>query len=227
VKGLLIGLAVAVLILVGIDRVADFAAGRYAAERVAEQTANPGQVEVDFRGFPFLTQALRRTFGAVDVSARDARTAGLRIDRFEARLSQVRILSGDAVRAAAVTGRAVVSYAELNEVAQGSAQIGFGGDGLIKVTRTVTVLGQEVTVTARGRAGLQDGTLTVRPERVDDPGGPLGEVVRRLPIGRFEVQVPVQQFPDRLAVDVVPTESGVELRFRGTDLLLSGRSLTS
>jgi DUF2993 family protein len=226
VKPLLITLSVVVVLLVGLDRVADFAAGRYAAQRVAEQTQNPGNVRVDFRGFPFLTQALRRTFEAVDVTARDARVAGLRVDSVEMRLSDARLISDDTVRAQAVTGQATVAYSELNEAAQGGARVDYGGDGLVRVTRTLTVLGQQADVSALGRASVRDGVLTVIPERLESTSGPLGEVARRLPIGRFGVQVPVQRLPAGLSVDVVATEDGVDLRFSGTNVLLSGRSLT-
>jgi hypothetical protein len=221
VKGLLIALAVIAVLLVGADRAADFAAGRYAADRIAEQTQSVGAVSVDFRGFPFLTQAVRRTFGQVDVSASDAEAGGVRVERLDARLNDVRLLSRNAARAGSLTGRATMTYQELTDATQGEAQISYGGDDLIKVSRTVTVLGRQATVSAVGRVSVRDGVLTIRPVRFDGGGGPVSDAVRRLSLQPFAVDVPVPQLPGGIDVVAVrPAETGVELRVTGTDVLL-------
>jgi len=223
VKGVLIALAVIAVLLVGADRAADYAAGRYAADRIAEQTQSAGSVgsvAVNFRGFPFLTQALQRRFGRVDVTVSDAQAGGLRIEQLEARLSEARLQSGDAVRAGSLTGRATVAYAELTDATRGRAQLSYGGPGLIKITRTATVLGRQASVSVVGEPSVRDGVLIVRELRFDGYSGPIGDAVRRLPLGRFEFDVRIPQLPDRIDVDVSPHESGVELRFSGTDVLL-------
>jgi hypothetical protein len=223
VKVLLIGLAVIAGLLFAVDRVADLAAGRYAAQQIERQAPDLGDVSVDFRGFPFLTQALRRTFSAVDVTSTGAQPAGLGIARLDARLSEVRVLSRDTVRAGAVAGNAMLSYAELTEATAGEAQVSYGGNGLVKITRTFSLFGQEATVSAVGSAEIRDGVLTIQGERIEAPTGPLAQVARRLVPRQFRVQVPVQQLPTQLDIDVQATEGGVELRFSGTDVLLTSR----
>jgi hypothetical protein len=229
VKVLLIVLAAIAALVVAVDRVADVAAGRYAAQQIERRVPGAGEVDVDFRGFPFLTQAVRRTFDAVDVTTTGARSSGVRIDRLDVRLTEARVLSQDAIRAGAVTGRAALSYAELTAAAggaaEGAAEVAYGGDGLVKITRTVQVLGRETSVSAIGRAAVRDGVLTVQPERFEGLDGPLGEVVRRLSLGRFTVRVPVQQLPAGLDIDVNPTQNGVELRFTGTNVVLTSDAL--
>jgi hypothetical protein len=208
------------------DRDADVLAGRYAAQQIERQVPDVGDVGVDFRGFPFLTQAARRTFETIDVTAAGAQAAGVGVAQLDARLTDVRVLSRETVRAGAVTGAATLTYAELTDATAGQARISYGGDGLVKITRTVSLLGQEATVSAVGRAAVEDGVLTIQAERFEAPSGPLGQVVRQLSPGRFQVQVAVRQLPRRLDVDVAATESGVELRFTGTDVLLTSRAFT-
>jgi hypothetical protein len=224
VKGLLIALAVILLLLVGVDRVADLVAGRYAADRIVEQAPDSGSVAVDFRGFPFLTQAARRRFDRVEVTASGAVARGVRIEELDARLSDARVLSREAVRAGTVMGSAMVSYGELSEAAQDRARVSYGGNGRLKITRTVSVLGRQVSVSAVGRASIRDGVLRVRPERFETDSGPAGDVVRRLPLWGFAVDIALPQLPRGIDVDVAPGETGVELRFSGTDVLLTRSS---
>jgi DUF2993 family protein len=225
VRVLLIALAAIAALLVAVDRVADVAAGRYAAQRIEQQVPGAGEVDVDFRGFPFLTQAARRTFGAVDVTTTGAQASGVDIERVDVRLTEARVLSREAIRAGAVTGQATLSYAELTAATAGAAEVSYGGGDQVKITRTVQVLGRETAVTAVGRAAVRDGVLTVQAERFQGLDGPLGEVIRRLSLGRFVVRVPVQRLPAGLDVDVQPAQDGVQLRFTGSNVVLTSDAL--
>jgi len=219
VHRLLIGLAVLAVLLVGIDRAAELAVGWVVGERIAEQIQVERRPDVDFRGFPFLTQAAAREFGRVDVDMHGVRSQGVRMARLSAQLVRVRLLSGNRVSAEEVTGRGLVTYPDLAEVAGERAQVAYGGNGLVKVTRDVDVLGFQGSLTAFGHATVSDGVLFVRPERFETGVGPVDQVVGRMPLRAFDTRVPLSGLPDGIVVDLQPGPGGIALRFHGKDLL--------
>jgi hypothetical protein len=97
IKGLVITLGV----VVGLGALADRGVAAVAANATADQIKiHEGLSErpdVTFRGFPFLTQAVRGDFRAVDVTVRDLEREGLTIDRIDAHLEGVKVDLGDAM----------------------------------------------------------------------------------------------------------------------------------
>jgi len=117
-------LVIFLAILAGLAALADrgvaVAAGNATATQIKIHEGLHEDPDVTYRGFPFLTQAVRGRFRAVDVTVRDLEREGLTIDRIDAHLEGVKVDLGDALegRVAAVPvreGEATirVSYGDL------------------------------------------------------------------------------------------------------------------
>jgi hypothetical protein len=218
---LFIGLAVLAVLGIGLDRAAEFATGRLVGGRIAEQTQAERRPTVDFLGFPFVTQAARREFDRVDVHLRGIRSRQqLRIERLDVQLRGVRLVQGNRARVEAMTGRGLIVYRDLAEVTGGETEVSYGGDGLVRMTRKVEVLGVQSEVSALGRPLVRDGVLIVRPERFETGVGPLDQVVGRVSVRGFTIRVPLRNLPEGVDVDLSPGPAGIDLRLTGDDLLL-------
>lgn len=215
---LVIGLVVVALLAIGIDRAAEFATGWVVGGRIADQTRVEHRPKVDFHGLPFLTQAARREFERVDVHLRGLRsTQDVRMERLDAELRAVRIVDGDTVTTETMTGRGLVRYRDLNDVSRIGAEMSYGGDGLVRITRRVDVLGMQSAVSALGRAVVNDGVLEIRPERFETGVGPLDQVVSLL---GFTIRVPLRELPEGVDVEISAGRQGIDVRFSGKDLVL-------
>ncbi|MDQ1711891.1 MAG: hypothetical protein QOE45_1341 [Frankiaceae bacterium] len=113
------------LILAGLlclaDRALATVAGNATAAEIKRHESLREDPSVRFRGFPFVTQALRGRFAAVDVTVRDLERDGVVISRIDAHLENVRVHLNEAlkgrVRAVPVgKGEATVTvrYADLS-----------------------------------------------------------------------------------------------------------------
>ena len=96
-RRLLIILAILVGILALADRGAAVVAGNTTATQIKIHEGLKEDPEVRFRGFPFLTQAVRGKFRSVDITVRDVVRGGLTIDRIDAHLEGVEVDLGDAL----------------------------------------------------------------------------------------------------------------------------------
>ncbi|HEX8004605.1 MAG TPA: DUF2993 domain-containing protein [Mycobacteriales bacterium] len=94
------GLVITLGLTVGLGAAADRGLAEVAANATADQIKlheGVNDVDVTFRGFPFVTQAVRGEFTAVDVTARDVKREGLTVDRIDAHLEGVEVDLGDAL----------------------------------------------------------------------------------------------------------------------------------
>jgi hypothetical protein len=96
------------------------AAGNATATQIKMHEGLREDPDVTYRGFPFLTQAVRGSFRAVDVTVRDLEREGLTIDRIDAHLEGVKVDFGDVLEGRVVAvpvreGEATirVSYGDL------------------------------------------------------------------------------------------------------------------
>ena len=153
-------LVIMVAILVGLAALADrglaVVAGNAVGSAVQRSESLSTKPDVTFRGVPFLTQAFGGRFEEVDVVVRDYERDGLRFDKVEATLHDVKIGLGDAlggeVEAVPVgsgTATVTLSYADLNEyLARQPAQARVASSGNeLTVSGSVPNIGQ-----VRGRA---------------------------------------------------------------------------
>jgi hypothetical protein len=119
-KRFLIFLLVVAGLAVLADRALATIAGNATASEIKKHESLREDPSVTFRGFPFVTQAVRGRFAAVDVTVRDLEREGVVISRIDAHLENVRVHLNEAVsgrvRAVPVgagTATARVRYSDL------------------------------------------------------------------------------------------------------------------
>jgi hypothetical protein len=80
------------------DRGAAVVAGNATAAQIKLHEGLRDDPSVRFRGFPFVTQAIRGKFRAIDVTVRDVVREGVTIDRIDAHLEDVEVHLGQALK---------------------------------------------------------------------------------------------------------------------------------
>ncbi|AOT59686.1 DUF2993 domain-containing protein [Streptomyces fradiae] len=209
-----------------VDRLAVAAAESEAADRIRAGQGLAGTPDVSIRGFPFLTQVLGEELDQVDVAMTGVEaTAGgrtVRVGELEARLRGVRLENGySRAVAASATGTARISYEELSKASDKDVALGYGGDGKLKVTGSVEVLGRTLTRSVLSTVSVVDGdTLRVRADEVPGEGIPgIEELVRQ----RTDFDREVKGFPAGLGIErVEATPDGLQITVTGRNLVLAG-----
>lgn len=227
-KGLIITLVVLIGLLVAADRIAVHVADAKVAEQVQQQGRLAGAPEVDITGFPFLTQAVggvyddvHITLTAADLGQPAGTTADVSLRGVHLPLSSA--LSGSVSRIPVdrVEGTATLSYALLSSQIGGDTTLQYAADGL-RLTKTVSILGQSVPLTAVGRVGLQGDVLVITAEQASAAGVniPSAVVSRASSALNLRYRIPALPFGLRLT-GVRPTPGGVVVDVAGTDTVLS------
>jgi hypothetical protein len=179
---------------------------------------------VSFGGFPFLTQAVRGRYSAVEVSASDVAAGGERLSQFDADLAGLRLplsaaLSGNVARVPVdgVDARVVLSYADLQRrLRDRRLALAAGPSGLLRVTGTVRVLGRDVSAAALSSVRLSGTSVVVTAQRFE--GGGIS-----VPLGnRLDFTVRIGKLPYGLALSGVRvTPGGIEATARGRNTVLT------
>ncbi|WP_309050914.1 DUF2993 domain-containing protein [Streptomyces sp.] len=227
-RALRILLIVAVVLggaLVGIDRLAVAYAESEAASRVKLSGAGSESLEIDIKGFPFLTQVADKRFGEVEVVARGVQaTAGsrrIRIGELTAELRDVTV-TGDwaGARAASASGTALISYADLSAASDREATVAYGGPGKVKVTGGVSFMGRTLTRTVVSTVTVVGGdTIRVHADEVPGEGIPgLEELVRT----RTDFERPIGLIAGMKVEKVEPRPEGLAVLVSGKDIALGG-----
>lgn len=223
----LVGLAVAAALLVG----ADVVAAKFAESQIAQRAQTAGRLsatpEVDVRGFPFLTQALRGRYDEVRVSASDVRGDGdVRLSRFEASLRGVTVDTGDALsgRVSAVpvtnlTATALLGYTDL----AGDRPFRLSADGRrLRVTGAVRVLGRTLTATAVSSVRLDGRAVVVTAERYEVGSKPVDDVLSASLGGLLDLRLDIGGLPYGLELTGVQVlADGVQVRAAAGATVLS------
>ncbi|MFD3354382.1 LmeA family phospholipid-binding protein [Streptomyces fradiae] len=208
-----------------VDRLAVAAAESEAADRIRTGQGLAGTPDVSIRGFPFLTQVLGEELDQVDVAMTGVEaTAGgrtVRVGELDAQLRGVRLENGySRAVAASATGTARISYEELSKASDKDVALGYGGDGKLKVTGSVEVLGRTLTRSVLSTVSVVDGdTLRVRADEVPGEGIPgIEELVRQ----RTDFDREVKGFPAGLGIErVEATPDGLQITVTGRNLVLA------
>lgn len=209
-----------------VDRLAVAAAESEAADRIRAAQGLTGTPDVSIRGFPFLTQALGGTLDRVDVAMTGVEaTAGgrtVRVGELSAELHGVRLENGySRAVAGSARGTARISYEELRKASDNDIALGYGGDGKLKVTGSVEVLGRTVTRSVLSTVSVVDGdTLRVRADEVPGEGIPgIEDLVRQ----RTDFDREVKGFPAGLRIQKVEaTPDGLKITVAGGNVVLAG-----
>ncbi|MFI0929213.1 DUF2993 domain-containing protein [Streptomyces sp. NPDC021012] len=212
-------------ILVGVDRLAVSYAESEASSRVKLSGAPAESVEVDIKGFPFLTQVVDRRFDEVDVKAAGVRaTAGdkdVRVGELTVALRDVTV-TGDwaGAKAGSASGTALISYADLTAASDREATVAYGGNGKVKVTGSVKILGRSLTRSVLSTVTVVNGdTLKVRADEVPGAGIPgVEELVR----ARTDFERPIGLIAGMKVEKVEPRPEGLAVTVTGKDVALAG-----
>ncbi|MEU1438399.1 DUF2993 domain-containing protein [Streptomyces sp. NPDC005786] len=223
---LLIVVVVLAGVFIAVDRAAVYFAESEAADRVVVPGARTGSTDVSIKGFPFLTQVAGSELDEVDVKVTgiEATAAGrsLRISRMDAELHQVRLTDGfSGATAARATGTAVISYEDLTKAAADGVAVEYGGNGKVKVTGAVNILGRTLSRSVLSTVTLVDGhTVRVHADKVPGEGIPgLEGLVRE----KTDFEREVGTLPNGLKLErIQPTADGLEISVTGTDVRLAG-----
>lgn len=224
----------ALLVLAGLLVAADRLAVRAVEDAVATRLATAGGLtatpEVDVRGTPFLTQAVRGRYDDVAVRAVDVPVGDLRFSRFEAQLRGLEVPLSDAVRGdvqqvpvEALAGRAVLSYEQLSSaVADRGLRVSSAGDGRARVTGSVRVLGRTLEASAVSTAVLEGSTVVVTAERFEVGAAAADAVLSRALGNRLDLRVDIGSLPYGLQLTgLTAGAEGVVLTASATDTVLS------
>ncbi|MEU9297777.1 DUF2993 domain-containing protein [Streptomyces sp. NPDC048266] len=212
-------------VLVGIDRLAVAYAESEASSRVKLSAARSESIEVDIKGFPFLTQVAGKRFDEVDVKATGVTaTAGsrqIRVGELTVDLRDVTV-TGDwaGAKAGSASGTALISYADLTAASDREATVAYGGDGKVKVTGGVTVMGRTLTRTVLSTVTVVNGdTIRVRADEVPGEGIPgIEDLVR----ARTDFERPIGVIAGMKVEKVEPRPEGLAVSVSGKDIVLAG-----
>ncbi|MFE0643012.1 DUF2993 domain-containing protein [Streptomyces sp. NPDC058877] len=214
-------------VFVGIDRLAVSYAESEAASRVklSAGDARTDSIDVDIKGFPFLTQVADKRFDEVEVRATGVKaTAGdrqVRVGELTVALRDVTV-TGDwaGARAGSANGTALISYADLTAASERGATVAYGENGKVKVTGSVTVLGRTLTRTVLSTVTAVNGdTIRVRADEVPGGGIPgLEELVR----ARTDFDRPIGMIAGMKVEKVEPRPEGLAVILSGKDVVLAG-----
>ncbi|MFJ1611214.1 DUF2993 domain-containing protein [Streptomyces sp. NPDC088251] len=213
-------------IFVAVDRAAVYFAESEAADRVQVTGATIGSTDISIKGFPFLTQIAGSQLDEVDVEITgietDTNGRRVRISRMNAALHEVKLADGySSATAARATGTAVISYRDLTAAAGDGVAVEYGGNGKVKVTGTVDVLGNPLSRSVLSTVTLVDGhTLKVHADKVPGKGIPgLEGAVRQ----KTDFALEAGGLPSGLKLrKIQPTADGLEISVAGTDVRLAG-----
>ncbi|MER7908503.1 DUF2993 domain-containing protein [Streptomyces sp. NPDC096068] len=212
-------------IFVGIDRLAVAYAESEAAGRMKLSGAQSEAIEVDVKGFPFLTQVAAKRLDRVDVRATGIQArAGdrkIRVGELDVVLRDVTV-TGDwsGATAGSASGTALISYADLTAASEREATVAYGGNGKVKVTGSVNVLGRTLTRTVLSTVSVANGdTIRFRADEVPGEGIPgVEELVR----ARTDFERPLHVLAGMKVEKVEPRPEGLVVTVSGKDIALAG-----
>jgi hypothetical protein len=222
-------LLIAVVVLVLLGAVADFAAARVFEDRVTDALQREYDLGrrpvVQVRDFPFLPHLATGRFSTIDVAATDASARGINAARLQLTLHGVRVprkvMLGEPGRVTVerADGTIELTQAEVNRLLADRLQGGslaIKEDG-VEVRVQLPLLGQTLEALVKGRLGARDGAVTFTPDeiRLGDQGR-LDQAQQDLLTNRFTFQVPLPELPAGVRLERVETRPGT--------LVLDGRA---
>jgi LmeA-like phospholipid-binding len=222
-------LLIAVVVLVLLGAVADFAAARVFEDRVTDALQREYDLGrrpvVQVRDFPFLPHLATGRFSTIDVAATDASARGINAARLQLTLHGVRVprkvMLGEPGRVTVerADGTIELTQAEVNRLLADRLQGGslaIKEDG-VEVRVQLPLLGQTLEALVKGKLGARDGAVTFTPDeiRLGDQGR-LDQAQQDLLTNRFTFQVPLPELPAGVRLERVETRPGT--------LVLDGRA---
>jgi hypothetical protein len=229
VRFLLVFALLLVGLVVGADRVGEEIAEDQGARVLAERAGLAGAPDLEFGGFPFLTQAIAGRYEDVRVSLTGAdlgQPEGVRADvslrGVQVALSDVLSGSVQEVPVEGVDGTVTQPYAVLADELGPGTTVTRDGDGL-RVERTVEVAGVSLPVTARGTLSLDGNAVVFDVGDVSSAGVDVPPFLVEQVSDALDLSYRIPPLPFGLQVTgVEPVDDGVRLRVEAVDTVLRG-----
>lgn len=243
-------LVVVLLVLGGVAVAADRFAANAAEDRIAEQakkelaarditSKNP---QAHIAGFPFLTQVAAGHYDKITITADEAQgTANgrqVKFDRLTVVAHDVSADTGDILDgnpnavARTVDGEGVMRWSDVvslvNVTGLDPDNVQIAEDnGQIRMTVGLNLLGQKLTLVARGGLTVTDGKVNVKITELTPQGGGLSGALVKGALGQvqrdlaFSVAIPA--LPYGLTVQKVePTDAGLHIVAQAKNVRLAG-----
>ena len=190
-RRLLVALLVLGVLAVAVDRVVLVVVQRSVATDLQASGELSAPPTVRIAGFPFLTQAARGRYDRVEVRTALQERGGVRVERLDVVATDAEVRASEALRngvtrvpVSGLTATGLVTYADL---------VGDRGlvvtpvAGGVRVTGSVTVLGQRLSASATSDVRLDGSTIVVTARTVEAGGVqvPAGLLDLRVPVGRL------------------------------------------
>lgn len=215
--------ALGIGLLIGVDRVAVRIATHASNVELGRNGAQ--QADVHYRGFPFLSQLVRKRFGRVDATAASLTHDGLTVQDVRLHLRDVSPATdagGQTVLdVGSLTGSFALPYSSVEARAGLPAGTLSTSGKRVRVARTVSVLGNDVAVSGVGEILVEGDQLVIRPTDVSLPGG-VGDSVATAVARQIQVSYPLTGLPAGLQVTGVrPTPTGLAVTVSGSRVHLA------
>lgn len=222
---LLLVLLVVAVLAVGADRAAKMVAQNRAAAQLQTRLGTSTRPTVDIQGFPFLTQARRRSFSSVHVVADGLHPPGQQTTVQHADLTLLDVTSSDnsSFRAGRVQGRVTLDYPSVRALT-GQA-LSYAPTGRVQVSAPTTVLGLPVTATVVGRpvVHVADQTFSLSDPQLSVAGVSVPDSTAKQLLATVVKPAPVSGLPYGLKLaDVTARPDGLVAGVAGTDVNFSG-----
>jgi hypothetical protein len=211
-KGLIVGLAVLVVLLIAADRIALLVADSQIADRVQKSQELSAHPQVSIKGFPFLTQVLGGRYHEVDVSVRNITQGGLTVDKLSVHAHGVsvplsKVVSGSVSEVPVDRADAVVTlgYPHLN--AYIASQLGqvlkvSDDNGNLRLTGTLP-FPPRISLSAQAQIQVSGSAITLRPVAV-------ASILAKIPGNRIATGLVEQFLTVRLPISQLPF--GIQLQ---------------
>jgi hypothetical protein len=218
-RKLLVVLVVVGLLGFGADRAALAVSTHEAQQRLVAEGFRDPQVDVD--GFPFLTQLLRRDFDDVTLDASSVTGAKGSVTDVSGQAHGLAVRGGHRVHVGSMTATGTVPYDEvLARVSRSGLRLTPAGAGQVRVSASVSVLGQRLDAHALAKVTADGTTIHVTPTRVGvDGAGALDTSMTQQVSDRLSFTYEVRGLPQGVRIDrVTPAGDGFVVHLSGSDL---------
>lgn len=206
---LLVVVVVLAVLAVVADRVAQQVAEGRVAKQLQAQLGTPAAPSVDIAGFPFLTQAARRSFSSVHVVGDEVRppNSTTTVKHVDLRLSGV--TSDDNFKtstAQRVSGTATLDYPTVKKLTGQSLK--YAPPGRVSVSSPTSLMGMPVTATVVGRPAVDVArqTLTLAEPQLSVAGMQVPDTAAQALLASVAKPAPLRDVPFGLKVRDVQAE---------------------
>lgn len=225
-RRLLIILGIVVLVLVAADRIVKVIAEREAEQRIQETYGLVERPNVTVRGFPFLTQVIRRELRRVDLAVDNLVVGAAESLDVDVTARGVKLLSGYEGRAETVAGSLVLPYDDIERLAMAAGtaplDVGYGGEpGLVEIRASVDLPTGPIEVVAFSEVQLDGAELTVRLARLEVDGAPAPAAVRDILGDQLDFAITLPDVPGASDVTIDSVQAGPD----GVVVTMSGRDI--